>query len=684
MSLWKNDTPPVLYPDAVATPAGWVDAKTGELLVTVIGLSTFKGQNSELKRVHIMGNKHIFADGDYVVLEADFTEPITIASGTPEITATLNGNSRTFAYFVDSSDKVNPDRITSFTISSGGADYVVGDVLTFTGGNGSSASAKVSAVDGGGAITAIDLITGGSGFTSAPTVGVTSDAGTGASITAVLGTLTNGSGTAKLRFRYQVVTNETATAGQMSFTSPIGGTFALSDVESGQGSGAAATAVNTSGVTSVTVGTPGSGYTSAPTVTFSGGGATTQATGTAVLDKQVASIAVTNGGTGYTSAPTVGFTGGAGTGATATATLAASGAIKSVTVGGSGTGYTNGDTVTFTGGGGTGAAATLVTSGGNVTSVTITNGGSGYTSAPTVTITSGSGSGNTFTAVVGKAVASIAVTAGGTGYTSAPTVTFSGGAGTGAAATATLSNLDTVKSVTVTSPGAGYTGNPTIAFTGGGGSGAAATATRSNVVNAVTVTAGGTKYWTAPTVGFSGGGGSGAAATATVDRGVVTAVTVTNGGSGYSSAPAVAFTGVAEAPPSAAFTTSGISTGYSIDAVHPTVSTMALSGASQTNHFYTGDFITFTATCSKVVYVTGTPYITVTINGSAKQARYYQGSKSNTLIFRYEVASGDVATATNVTVTSPIVLNSGTIKDYQGNTMTLTFSGPTMTAQAVN
>ena len=529
MSLWKNDTPPVLYPDAVATPAGWVDAKTGELLVTVIGLSTFKGQSSELKRVHIMGTKKIFADGDYIVLEADFTEPVTIASGTPQITATVNGNSRTFAYFVDSSDKVNPDRITSFTISSGGSNYAVNDVLTFTGGGGSSAKAKVSAVNGGGAITAISLISGGAGFTSAPTVGVTSVSGSGASITAVLGTLTNGSGTSKLRFRYQVATNETATSGQIVFTSPIGGTFTLADVGAGSASGA-----------------------------------------------------------------------------TATATLSTTGSVKSVTVSGTGTGYTNGDTVTFTGGGGTGAAGTLVTSSGDVTSVTITNGGTGYTSAPTVTITSGSGTGKSFTAVIGKTISSINVTAGGTGY------------------------------------------------------------------------------FTPPTVGFSGGGGTGAAGTAVVDRGVVKSVTITNAGTGYTSAPTVALTAVAEAPASSAFSTSAIATGFSIDAVHPTVSTMALSGASQTNHFYTGDFITFTATCSKVVYVTGTPYITVTINGSAKQARYYQGSKSNTLIFRYEVASGDVATASNVTVTSPINLNSGTIKDYQGNSLTLTFSGPTMTAQAVN
>jgi hypothetical protein len=63
----------------------------------------------------------------------------------------------------------------------------------------------------------------------------------------------------------------------------------------------------------------GTGYTTAPTVTFSGGGGT-GATGTAIVDGgAVVGILITNAGTGYTTAPTITFTGGGGTGATATA-----------------------------------------------------------------------------------------------------------------------------------------------------------------------------------------------------------------------------------------------------------------------------------------------------------------------------------------------------------------------------
>jgi FtsP/CotA-like multicopper oxidase with cupredoxin domain len=70
----------------------------------------------------------------------------------------------------------------------------------------------------------------------------------------------------------------------------------------------------------------------------------------------------------------------------------------------------------------------------------------------------------------------IKVTAGGSGYTSIPAVTFTGGGGgSGAAAEATVKG-GAVTSVTVNNVGVGYTAAPTVVFTGGGGLGAAATA----------------------------------------------------------------------------------------------------------------------------------------------------------------------------------------------------------------
>ena len=75
----------------------------------------------------------------------------------------------------------------------------------------------------------------------------------------------------------------------------------------------------------------------------------------------VSQISITTGGTGYTSEPTVTLTGGGGTGATAIAGITA-GAVSSVTITNPGSGYTTAPTVGFTGGGGTtvaGATATV-------------------------------------------------------------------------------------------------------------------------------------------------------------------------------------------------------------------------------------------------------------------------------------------------------------------------------------
>lgn len=73
----------------------------------------------------------------------------------------------------------------------------------------------------------------------------------------------------------------------------------------------------------------------------------------------ITGITVTAGGTGYTSVPTVVFTGGGGTGATATATLTG-GVVTAVALGSAGSGFTSTPIVTFNGGGGSGATATAV------------------------------------------------------------------------------------------------------------------------------------------------------------------------------------------------------------------------------------------------------------------------------------------------------------------------------------
>jgi hypothetical protein len=74
---------------------------------------------------------------------------------------------------------------------------------------------------------------------------------------------------------------------------------------------------------------------------------------------EVIRVDVTNGGSGYTSAPTVSFVSATGTGATAVATIN-NGAVSAVTVTEGGRGYQTAPAITFSGGGGTNAAGTPV------------------------------------------------------------------------------------------------------------------------------------------------------------------------------------------------------------------------------------------------------------------------------------------------------------------------------------
>ncbi|MDR3636899.1 MAG: beta-1,3-glucanase family protein [Isosphaeraceae bacterium] len=222
------------------------------------------------------------------------------------------------------------------------------------------------------------------------------------------------------------------------------------------------------------------------------------------VDVGVSGLTVTSGGSGYTSAPTVSLSGG-----TAATAALGQGTVTATLITNPGSGYATAPAVTISGGGGTGATATATIADGQVTGITITNPGSGYTNAPSLSFSSGNA---TAVAVITGGVASVNVSSPGSGYTTAPTVTISGGGGTGATATAVLTN-GAVSSVTVNNAGSGYTSAPSVYFSGG--SNATATATiAGGAVTALTVGNNGTGYTTVPSVTISGGGGTGATATA--------------------------------------------------------------------------------------------------------------------------------------------------------------------------
>ena len=314
----------------------------------------------------------------------------------------------------------------------------------------------------------------------------------------------------------------------------------------GNGTGLAVTAtVNAGSVVDLHITNPGSGYQVGDIVqlAFSGGGSDTSARLVANLAAgSVAAVSVTAPGSGYTTA-SVGFSGGGGSGAAATAQIGSG--VSSITVTAGGTGYTTAPAITFTGGGGTGAAATAIITGGIVTSITVDSTGTGYTSAPTVNINGGGGTGATATATIQNGIITgVTITNGGTGYTSAPSVAISGD-GSGATGNAVL-NPASLQSVTVVNGGSGFIYAPPISFVGGGGTGAAGIVQLTGTsIAKINVVSAGANYQTAPTVKISGGGGggfggsNGATATAVIAQGQVVAINVTNGGSGFTEQPLI-------------------------------------------------------------------------------------------------------------------------------------------------
>ena len=111
------------------------------------------------------------------------------------------------------------------------------------------------------------------------------------------------------------------------------------------GTTATATATLTGPITGIVVTNGGSNYTSVPSVNFSGGGGSGLAA-YAIINtstKQVTGVNITNQGYGYTTSPSISFSGGGGSGAAAYATMSVTG----VTITNGGTGYTSIPNVSF-------------------------------------------------------------------------------------------------------------------------------------------------------------------------------------------------------------------------------------------------------------------------------------------------------------------------------------------------
>ncbi len=208
------------------------------------------------------------------------------------------------------------------------------------------------------------------------------------------------------------------------------GTFqAGSNNALGFGSAIGNTAVNGTTVTGATLDI--NGVTVNEAVTLNGGKLINSNTVTAgTLASGIAGIRVSTVGSGYTSAPTVAFSGGGGSGATATTALSTT-TVGSVTTTAAGSGYTTAPTVTLTGGVGTGATATALISSlaltgtaneiggdGNLNVNAIMTGAGGYTKTGGGILTLGTG-GSTFTGNVAVNAGTLNATTAGNAATSA-------------------------------------------------------------------------------------------------------------------------------------------------------------------------------------------------------------------------------------------------------------------------
>lgn len=229
-------------------------------------------------------------------------------------------------------------------------------------------------------------------------------------------------------------------------------------------------------------------------------------------------VTLTDPGSGYTSAPTVTAVGGSGSGATFTATVAG-GAVNIVTVTNPGSGWleTDPDEVILLfngGGGGQSAYGTATVVNGAITNTAIRNGGQGYTGVPTITISDSTGSGANIIVdgISGGVVTSLKVIDCGSNYT-APTASVSGGSGSGLTIDLILQS-GVITGVTMTQVGSGYIEQPGVFFLSSTGSGASGTAVISQgTITGVDFGEGvghgftGSGYSGTVLVGFTGGGG---------------------------------------------------------------------------------------------------------------------------------------------------------------------------------
>ena len=99
--------------------------------------------------------------------------------------------------------------------------------------------------------------------------------------------------------------------------------------------------------------------------------------------------------------------------------------------------------------------------------------------------------------------------------------------------------------------------------------------------------------------------------------------------------------------------------------------------------YRTGDVLSFDIAFDEIVYVAGTPQISLHIGGQVVLAPYVGGSGTSTLHFQYIIQGGDLD-EDGISISSPVLLNGGLIRGASGWDAILTFTPPNTTGVLVN
>lgn len=309
-----------------------------------------------------------------------------------------------------------------------------------------------------------------------------------------------------------------------------------------------ASAAQNSKVTSITLTSSGSGYTTIPLITFAAptnspaipGVTGIGSTATAIVDTMsVSNVAINVAGI-HTNIPTITFNSPVGVGSSAIGKVGFG--ISTITITNPGTNFSL-PSITVVGAAISAASVSISTV--FVNSINFTNTGTGYTSGnfPILTFSAPNVGVNTATAVVNTlGISQIFNITPGIGYTAPPILTVSSpdvGVNT-ASITATLG----ISTFTVINPGFGYISSPQVSLAPSVTGFAAIVGL--GVTSTDMILSGGSGYVSAPTISFSMpaiGINSATASVTDITSSAISEITITNVGSGYNTIPTVTITG---------------------------------------------------------------------------------------------------------------------------------------------